>query len=504
MIGGTAFGIVVFMPLWVSANKPLTVLVVTEGGSSQVTLGTSSSDFTVHFDDGSTQVVNGKSVSLIPVFQSTVGSGKNPTTMDVENKVFYAPKIDLSQWCINTVIPKCPIDAALVVTSDLSMTANGQVVWTLPTGNQLTVFTTIAATGSNPAVQLISSYYKLPQQKVYVPNTAVDTLGGLLKGWDVTPYRQTSSSVTVALSGKQHLEMHPVYCFAGLSCAYDNTKNLIQPIDILWNEPSFSIPPITVTNPDYALSIVPQSLTMSTNPVNSGNLGFVTAWAQTYNSLTGTFHVGAIQGLPTGVTTTFETPNDPQATSSMTLVKVEVRFTVAQTATAGNYTATIPTTLGAAQHSISLLITITGNVNTCPSGAVCGLTPTYLTATLSATDVNGLFPFTISGKLLGEGNNAPVLGAVIYAHTSFSDAKGQTGSDGAYSITMFAPQTSGSYTIQVSYPGDSQYSSAEPITLQLIVRPVNWTIIIIIIAAIAVLIVILLAVALTRKKPGMP
>jgi hypothetical protein len=244
---------------------------------------------------------------------------------------------------------------------------------------------------------------------------------------------------------------------------------------------------------------------MSTNPANDGHLAFVKVAALAYNGLTGTFHVGAMTGAPDGVEMTFDTPNDQEITTSNNLVGVRVKFATSTSTHIGNYTVTIPTSVGSVSHSITLPVTITVNINPCPSGANCPTIATILTAELSQTEVSANFPFQVTGTLETTGGGPVPAGAVYVQPTWGSGVSGATGNNGKFSITVFASNTPGTYDLHVSFPGDSQYSASEPVTLRITVRQMDWNTILIIVAVIAVIVVIGLAYAMSRRaKPGMP
>lgn len=494
-IVGIATGILITseLPVRISGLRKLTVVVV-DGG--QMTIGTAQTSALIHYSDGTNQNVTGNSLTLSPIFQSgvTLAKGKIPTTADFAATIFYVPNFDVSKYCLTGPLGNklCAQDAILTVETDIAITVNGQVVYQSPSNGKYLAY---SSTGKlNNLANLIGTLggYVVPTFQAGQMSVPFS-----LTGWDISPYRQANQSITVALSGTQIYNIYPIYFYAGGEIRADTDHPIIDPYTITYSDPTFTIPSTQITTPDYALSISPQSITVSTNAVNNGNLGYVKVAAQAYNGLTGTFNIGQVQGLSNGLTYQFQTPNNPQVTTTTTLVGVQLVFAATSTLTPGSYSVTIPSSIGSVSHSVTLSITVTNQTQTCPSGATCGKILTQLQATGPIT-VSALFPISITGKLTTSSGGG-VKGEVIYAQSSFSSTQGTTASDGSFAIIMFAPSTTGAYDIGLTFAGDSQYASSGPVNVRVAVTAFDYMTAILI--AVIVIVVILVIVALaTRGK----
>jgi hypothetical protein len=532
-------GVVVFMPVHLSGSRNLAVLLV---GGGTANIGLASSDALVHYADGSTQNVTGTNYPLFPYLQSQSGvtlQGSNPTSADFQAKVYYTPLIDLTKYCATfytigniPVYTTCPLDAVLIVETDLAITVNGQVVTQSSTNG---LYEAVMSTGKVKAISLnpfnFASYFIDPSKiQTYDAGTPV-TRPFSFPNLDLTTLRQQTASVTVSLTGKQIFGIFPVFDCSIIPLLYvlnfgfcpgggvnpgiatffvDGSHPIADPTDqrniITYNDPTFQLPPLTVTTPGYSLSTSPNSFTISTNPVNNGNLAYLIVAALGFNGITGTFHVAQPAGLPSGVTAGYDTVNDPPVPATGTpLVSVRLIFTAANSAKAGNYTLTIQTNIGSTSHSVTVPITVTSNPLICAGGAAqCGGISTTLTASIPASIAQSL-PFTITGKL-ATSSGGGVVGETISAVADWgATGTGVTQNDGSYSLTMSAPSIPGAYSIALTFAGDSQYSPSKA-TVRFAVR--QPTLLdyapYLILGAIILIAIVVGAYMLMRKKPGMP
>jgi hypothetical protein len=496
-----ASGLLIFMPIHLSGTRQLTVLMV---GGGSVGIGEASSQATVHYDDGTSEKISGATITLLPVFkQAAITLAKNPVSADWAAEVVIIANFDLQKYCKTAPLglwKVCPQDAFLKVTTDIAITVDGRVVAKSPSNGQRIAFWMTGYVSQHGGLDL-----GLP---TFETNKATSVFS--LPDFDVTPYRQSDRSVTVSLTGTQTFELYPVFIDPLTGRYYPDVKtNIIcgdkactKPYTVTYSDPTFQIPSTTVTTPDYQLSVTPTSLTISTNPANDGNMGYVQVSALAYNGLTGTFHISNPQ-LPEGITMHFETPNDQQVTASNALVGIRLKFISASSTNTGNYTATIATTIGSVAHSITIPITVNANIITCPGGANCPTIATVLTASLSQTEVSAYFPFQVNGQLVTTGGGA-VPSANIYAQPTWGTGEsGATGTNGKFSITLFAPNSAGTYDIHVTFAGDSQYAAAQSVTLRITIRQADWTMIIIAVGVLAIVIIAIVGYAISQRRPGM-
>jgi hypothetical protein len=275
------------------------------------------------------------------------------------------------------------------------------------------------------------------------------------------------------------------------------------PVVLQISHPTYDLPPLSVTTPDFLLDMVPTQVLLSTSPVNDGNKGFTTISAGAYNAYTGAVHFG-VRNLPSGVTYSFER-NDEAFTTTSQIIDTILQLEASTNAKVGEYTPTVTATgTGLAEKTIELMLTITSEPQPCPGGAYCPGSPTVLTASAPSSVVM-LFQYTISGKLTSP-TGVGILGAKITATTSWGGSgTANTDQNGAYTISISAPTQEGIYDATVGFAGDSTYSASNSVQLAVSVRaiPSTWILII----AIIIIVVIALAivgVAMSRRKPGGP
>lgn len=132
----------------------------------------------------------------------------------------------------------------------------------------------------------------------------------------------------------------------------------------------------------FQLDVSPDSVTISTNPSNDGNLGFVTVYVQAYNNYEGTIHFD-ILNVPQAVVARFE-QNDIEITQTNTLVGARLKLIAATNAEKGDYVATVTAVgTGASERRMDLMIHVIMEQQKCPGGAVCPSENTYTTSTTS-------------------------------------------------------------------------------------------------------------------------
>lgn len=519
---GAFFVVTAFIPIHLSGVKQVIINI----GGEQVGIGTAETKATIHYDDGSSEVMTGDTFTLNPIWKpyAAVAPQKNPETVDWENKVVYVQDIDLDKWCIKYGLifwPKtvCPVDAMLVVYTDISITVDGEVKYESPSNGRYVAYTTKGAVSSlSEFTRDFWNAFGMDYTNVRLFQRGDITVPWSHEGWQVDPYRQKDRSVVVQVVGTQRYEMYPMYWWDDIADimytphipvpvmdeSKPNKGSMIEPTTLEYSRPRFEIPALTVVQPDFILDISPSSLTISTDPANSGNIGFTTVYGQAYNSYTGTVQFG-VRDFPSGVTGQYDR-NNIAFTTTDTLIETKLTVTVSSTAKEGEYMATVTAAgTGLSEKTLSLKLTVGSKPQECPGGALCPKLTTVLEAS-SPSEAVILFPFQIKGTLTSP-TGAGILGAKITATTDWGSAGSvATNQKGEFTMTMTAPSKEGVYNIIVLFGGDSKYAPSNQVELAISVRavPTDW-VFLIIIAIVAVVVIAVVGFALTRpKRPGMP
>jgi len=483
-----------------------------------------------HYDDGSTERVSGDTFLLNPLLKPLASLGqqeKHTDFVEFNNEVVYLPQIDLQARCLQLgwdfwifSHKVCPVDALLVVHTDISITVDGKAVWSSPSNGEYVAYSTtgLVKQMAPSEIQYWNDFYKFFGIDLQYTNVQLFQPGDVTVPWSLDKfnpdsYRQQDRSITVQVIGNQTYELYPMYSEKDLTPhgpdvpvplkQYQGTDlALVKPAILQYTRPIMDFPALTVTKPDFVLTTSQSSVTLSTNTANDGNKGFVSVYVGAYNNYMGTVTF-AVRDMPSGVASNYDPPT-VSFTTTTKLGSSKLQLVAATNAHEGEYSALIvATTPDLPEHTIALIIKITTSIQPCPGGAGCLQMPTTLDASTSS-DVVTLFPFNVKGVLTS--GPAPILGATISITGDWGAAtQVVTNEKGEFSATLTAPSKEGIYHITVLFGGDSKYAPSNQVDLIISVRaiPTEWIIIIAIII-IAIVIIAIVGIAMSRRKAGMP
>jgi len=239
-------------------------------------------------------------------------------------------------------------------------------------------------------------------------------------------------------------------------------------------EVNINVSPIPMTlggsqTPDFGLGVSPQQLTLDKYGASSQTMYVVT---RSVNGLSGT---GTLQfvNFPDGVTIqgdkNVNLPADRDTSNLLTLA-------ASSKSKNGTYMVTVSLTISEVSHTALMTIII---VDICPPDVCVSPTgkTTVLTATLSKQIYAQLEPVAINGRLTDAAALAnPISNAEIQIISGANVALTYTGNDGKFTYLFTAPETTGTYNIQVAFRGiRGQFAQSGPVILTYsVTSQVSW------------------------------
>lgn len=489
MILISAFLLTMFIPIHISGVKQVIINV----GGQQNAIAEAKSSMVVHFSDESIQQIEGQDlfIPLSSLFRLATASSPTPTSMDFKAQVATLNKIDYSTVCKSVAGGKiCPKDVLLLVTTDISITVNGQTVYTSPSNGRISAF-------SQDGVVTQDAVFARWAMNYFQWGTLSYPFS--VEGWNPDKYilaAKAGDQLTFKMVGSQLFQVYLIFDLGGGRLGIDATPTAEH--TITYDDPTYKYTVPAVTEPDFIPDVTPDNIEIGQNA--EGNTRILTLSAQALLGFSSPIQ-WSIDGLPSGVTYTVSPNPTPAPTAQVTIVSSQLTLAASSSAVLGNCTVTVTGQGGGKSHTATFFINVVEVSG--PQNPI--LISTKIVFTLGDSRYNVFFPMQIKGQLLASTTGAGIEGRTVKVATEFGQGQATTGQDGSFSVWLSPPKAAGTYKIQAQFAGDNTYASANAetvVTVNMIDPNLLWMIVVAIV--IILVLVSMYAIILSRRKAGGP
>ncbi|MGB9022404.1 MAG: hypothetical protein WCC94_03100 [Candidatus Bathyarchaeia archaeon] len=423
---------------------------------SQVNVGQTWSEMTIHFKDGSQQTLK-SSQSVVAKRIALYQLARLPQSIDFYVKAVNVPQLPRPSYVRWDGTTHTAAGFILKVTTNVRILVNGMIVYTSPS-NGVNMYWSQEDYGLIPELAGFKSF-GWGQQAVQFSMT----------GWNADNYLSKSQSTTFEYYYTQDWSVYGVWTEVHLAIGAPSSTvcggltDCVDRMKPVWSahinqEPITTTVPaeeVTVGKPFFKVGVSPLSATIG---VSSGTVRTFQVQAQGFYGFNSEITFST-QNLPTGISGSWAKLKDTPTQANGWIASTQLTITTSSGAKLGAYNFDIVGSGGGLTSSVTVSLTVE---QTAGPDETEGKITAYVHVSVDQSAYQPGARIKVTGSVSDyNGNGLPNVPVSLTSTFNFTQAV-TTDSHGTFQASTDAPTTEGRYSVTASFAGDtSKYAGAE-------------------------------------------